>query len=135
MTSAKNKTDEEWKKELSMLEYSVLRMKGTERLFTGEFWDHKEKGIYKCAGCSTALFSSDSKFVSGCGWPSYFDVIDKDKIEEKTDRSHGMKRIEVLCKNCGGHLGHIFDDGPKDKTGLRYCINSVALNFEKTDQL
>ncbi len=135
MTSAKNKTDEDWKKELSKLEYSVLRMKGTERPFTGEFWDHKEKGIYKCAGCGTALFSSDTKFVSGCGWPSYFDVIDKDKIEEKVDPSLGMKRIEVLCKNCGGHLGHIFDDGPKDKTGLRYCINSVALNFEKTDQL
>ena len=133
MTSAKNKTDEEWKKELSKLEYKVLRLKDTERPFTGEFWDHKEKGIYKCAGCSTALFSSDSKFVSGCGWPSYFDVIDKDKIEEKIDRSYGMKRIEVLCKNCGGHLGHIFDDGPKDKTGLRYCINSVALDFEKTD--
>ncbi|MHA1123703.1 MAG: peptide-methionine (R)-S-oxide reductase MsrB [Candidatus Heimdallarchaeota archaeon] len=133
MTSAKNKTDEEWKKELSKLEYSVLRLKDTERPFTGEFWDHKEKGIYKCAGCGTELFSSETKFVSGCGWPSYYDAIDKDKIEEKADRSLGMKRIEVLCKNCGGHLGHIFDDGPKDKTGLRYCINSVALDFEKTD--
>jgi len=133
MTSAKNKTEEEWKKELSKLEYDVLRLKGTEKPFTGEFWDHKEKGIYKCAGCGTELFSSETKFVSGCGWPSYYDAIDKDKIEEKADRSLGMKRIEVLCKNCGGHLGHIFDDGPKDKTGLRYCINSVALDFEKTD--
>lgn len=133
MTSAKNKTDEEWKKELSKLEYKVLRLKDTERPFTGEYWDHKEKGIYKCAACGTGLFSSETKFVSGCGWPSYFDVLDKDKIEEKVDRSHGMKRIEVLCKNCGGHLGHIFDDGPKDKTGLRYCINSVALDFEKLD--
>jgi len=135
MTSAKHKTDEEWKKELSKLEYKVLRLKDTERPFTGEYWDHKEKGIYKCAGCGTALFSSDTKFISGCGWPSYFDVLDKDKIEEKADRSHGMKRIEVLCKNCGGHLGHIFNDGPMDKTGLRYCINSAALDFEKMDQL
>jgi len=133
MTSAKNKTDEEWEKELSILEYDILRLKGTERPFTGEYWDHKEKGIYKCAGCGTVLFSSNTKFVSGCGWPSYFDVLDKNKVEEKVDHSHSMKRIEVLCKNCGGHLGHIFDDGPKDKTGLRYCINSVALDFEKAD--
>ena len=133
MTSAKDKTDEEWKKELSKLEYDILRLKGTERPFTGEFWDHKEKGIYKCAGCGAKLFSSETKFVSGCGWPSYFDVLDKDKIEEKADSSLGMKRIEVLCKNCGGHLGHIFNDGPKDKTGLRYCINSASLNFESKD--
>ena len=133
MTSAKNKTEKEWKKKLSKLEYDVLRLKGTERPFTGEFWDHKEKGIYKCAGCGAKLFSSETKFVSGCGWPSYFDVLDKDKIEEKADSSLGMKRIEVLCKNCGGHLGHIFNDGPKDKTGLRYCINSASLNFESKD--
>ncbi|MHA1211530.1 MAG: peptide-methionine (R)-S-oxide reductase MsrB [Candidatus Heimdallarchaeota archaeon] len=133
MTSTKDKNDEEWKQILSKVEYQVLREKGTERPFTGEFWDHKEKGIYTCAGCGTELFSSDTKFVSGCGWPSYFDVIDKNKIEEKKDRSHGMERIEVVCKNCGGHLGHIFDDGPKEKTGLRYCINSVSLNFKKTE--
>ncbi len=133
MTSAKNKTNEEWKKELSKLEYDVLRMKGTERPFTGEFWDHKEKGIYKCAGCGTELFSSEAKFVSGCGWPSYYDAIDKSKIVEKKDRTHGMIRIEVLCKNCGGHLGHVFNDGPRDKTGLRYCINSASLIFEKAD--
>ncbi|MCK5045872.1 MAG: peptide-methionine (R)-S-oxide reductase MsrB [Candidatus Heimdallarchaeota archaeon] len=133
MTSAKNKTDEEWKKELSKLEYDVLRLNETERPFTGEFWDHKEKGIYKCAGCGTELFSSEAKFVSGCGWPSYYDAIDKSKIEEKKDRTHGMIRIEVLCKNCGGHLGHVFNDGPSDKTGLRYCINSASLTFEKAD--
>ncbi|NHK32065.1 MAG: peptide-methionine (R)-S-oxide reductase MsrB [Asgard group archaeon] len=133
MTPGKELTEEEWKKKLSKIEYKVLREKDTERPFTGEYWNHKEKGIYKCAGCGTELFSSNTKFASGCGWPSFYDAIDKSKIEEKIDRSHGMKRIEVLCKNCGGHLGHIFDDGPKDKTGLRYCINSVSLKFEKTD--
>ncbi len=133
MNSAKDKTDEEWKKSLSKVEYSVLREKGTERPFTGEYWDHKEKGIYKCAGCGTELFSSETKFASGCGWPSYYDAIDKSKIIEKIDITHGMRTVEVLCKNCGGHLGHIFNDGPKDKTGLRYCINSVSLAFEKTD--
>jgi peptide-methionine (R)-S-oxide reductase len=133
MNSNKNKTEEEWRKKLSKLEYHVLREKGTERPFTGEFWDHKEKGIYKCAGCGTELFSSETKFVSGCGWPSYYDAIDKNKIEEKVDRTLRMKRIEVLCKNCGGHLGHVFNDGPRDKTGLRYCINSAALDFEKTE--
>ncbi|MFW9923154.1 MAG: peptide-methionine (R)-S-oxide reductase MsrB [Candidatus Thorarchaeota archaeon] len=127
----RNKTEEEWKKELSQIEYYVLREKGTERPFTGEFWNHKEKGVYKCAGCGTVLFSSDTKFNSGCGWPSFYDALDKSKIEEKIDISHGMKRIEVLCKNCGGHLGHVFDDGPRDKTGLRYCINSVSLDFVK----
>ncbi|MBN1329457.1 MAG: peptide-methionine (R)-S-oxide reductase MsrB [Candidatus Heimdallarchaeota archaeon] len=132
MNSFKELSDEEWKKRLSKIEYQVLREKGTERPFTGEFWNHKEKGIYTCAGCGTELFSSETKFVSGCGWPSYYDVIDKDKIEERIDRSHGMKRIEVVCKNCGGHLGHLFDDGPSDKTGLRYCINSVSLMFKKS---
>jgi peptide-methionine (R)-S-oxide reductase len=133
MTSAKDLTEEEWKKKLSKIEYYVLREKGTERPFTGEYWNHKEKGIYKCAGCGTELFSSNTKYASGCGWPSFYDAIDKNKIEEKIDLTHGMKRIEVLCKNCGGHLGHIFDDGPKDKTGLRYCINSISLDFEKIE--
>jgi len=131
MNSVRNKTKEEWKKELSKLEYHVLREKGTERPFTGEFWDHKDKGIYKCAGCGTELFTSETKFVSGCGWPSFYDALDKSKIEEKVDLTHGMRRIEVICKTCGGHLGHVFNDGPRDKTGLRYCINSVSLNFEK----
>ena len=133
MQIIKEKTDEEWKKELSEVEYLVLREKGTETPFTGEYWNHKEKGIYKCAGCGIELFASDTKFDSNCGWPSFYDVINKSKIEEKIDRSHGMKRIEVLCKNCGGHLGHIFPDGPMDKTGLRYCINSVALDFQKKE--
>ncbi len=133
MNSANDKTDEEWKKVLSKVEYTVLREKGTERPFTGEYWDHKEKGVYKCAGCGTELFSSETKFESGCGWPSYYDAIDKSKIEEKIDITHGMRRVEVLCKNCGGHLGHIFNDGPRDKTGLRYCINSVSLDFEKKE--
>jgi peptide-methionine (R)-S-oxide reductase len=133
MTSDKDLTEEEWKKKLSKIEYYVLREKGTERPFTGEYWNHKEKGIYKCAGCGAELFSSSTKYASGCGWPSFYDAIDKSKIEEKIDLTHGMKRIEVLCKNCGGHLGHVFNDGPFDKTGLRYCINSVSLKFEKID--
>ncbi len=132
MNSAKDKTDEDWKKELSKIEYHILREKGTERPFTGEYWDHKEKGIFKCAGCGSELFTSETKFVSGCGWPSYFDAIDKSKIDEKIDSTQGMRRVEVLCKNCGGHLGHVFNDGPRNKTGLRYCINSVSLEFEKT---
>jgi len=133
MNSVRDKNDEEWKKVLSKVEYTVLREKGTERSFTGEYWDHKENGIYKCAGCGTELFSSETKFDSGCGWPSYYDAIDKSKIEEKIDITQGMRRVEVLCKNCGGHLGHIFNDGPRDKTGLRYCINSVSLDFEKKE--
>ena len=133
MKKASELTEEEWKKKLSRQEYHVLREKGTERAFTGEFWNHKEKGTYKCAGCSVELFSSEAKFESGCGWPSFFEALDKDKVEEKLDLSHGMRRIEVLCKNCGGHLGHVFDDGPRDKTGLRYCINSVSLHFEKDE--
>ncbi len=131
MKNAREVTDEEWKKKLSKEEYRVLRKKGTERPFTGKYWKHKEKGTYKCAGCGVELFSSDTKFDSGCGWPSFYAALDKDKIEEKLDLSHGMRRIEVVCKNCGGHLGHVFDDGPRDQTGLRYCINSVSLNFVK----
>ncbi len=133
MNSSMKLTDEEWKKKLSKLEYDILRKKETEHPFTGKYWDHKEKGVYKCAGCGTELFSSETKFISGCGWPSYFDTIDNDKIEKVIDRSHRMIRIEVICKTCGGHLGHVFDDGPRDKTGLRYCINSAALKFEKEE--
>jgi peptide-methionine (R)-S-oxide reductase len=133
MKNARELTEEEWKKKLSKEEYHVLRQKGTERPFSGRYWNHKEKGSYKCAGCGVELFSSDAKFDSGCGWPSFYEALDKDKIEEKLDRSHGMRRIEVLCKNCGGHLGHVFDDGPRDKTGLRFCINSVALDFEMSE--
>jgi len=131
MKKTREITEEEWKENLSKEEYHVLREKGTERAFTGKYWNHKEKGTYKCAGCGVELFSSDAKFESGTGWPSFYEALDKDKIEEKMDLSHGMRRIEVVCKNCGGHLGHMFDDGPRDKTGCRYCINSLALKFEK----
>ena len=133
MKNARELTEDEWKKKLSKEEYQVLREKGTERPFSGVYWNHKEKGTYRCAGCGVELFSSETKFESGCGWPSFYDALDKDKIEEKLDLSHGRRRIEVLCKNCGGHLGHVFDDGPRDKTGLRYCINSVSLHFEKDE--
>ncbi|MFX0167959.1 MAG: peptide-methionine (R)-S-oxide reductase MsrB [Candidatus Hodarchaeota archaeon] len=133
MKNTRKLTEEQWKKKLSKQEYHVLREKGTERPFTGKYWKHKEKGTYKCAGCGVELFASDTKFESSCGWPSFYAALDKDKIEEKLDLSHGMRRIEVLCKNCGGHLGHVFDDGPREKTGLRYCINSVALDFKKDE--
>ncbi len=133
MKKARELSEEEWKRKLSKEEYRVLREKGTERPFSGVYWNYKEKGTYKCAGCGVELFSSEAKFDSRCGWPSFYEALDKDKIEEKLDLSHGMRRIEVLCKNCGGHLGHVFDDGPREKTGLRYCINSVSLNFDKEE--
>lgn len=124
------KTDEEWKKELSPEEYRILREKGTERAFTGKYWDHHELGTYICAACSTALFESNTKFDSGCGWPSYFEPIDKNNIIYIEDKSHGMVRTEVICAKCGGHLGHVFEDGPPP-TGLRYCINSGSMKFIK----
>ena len=120
---------DKWKKKLTKEQYHVLREKGTERAFTGKFLNNHEKGIYKCAGCGTPLFSSDKKFDSGTGWPSFDQPIDDTNVEEKPDKSHGMNRTEVLCSNCGGHLGHNFDDGPKS-TGCRYCINSISLDFE-----
>lgn len=124
------RSDKEWKQILTPEQYRVLREKGTERAFTGEYWNHFEKGVYKCAGCGAELFSSDTKFDSHCGWPSYFTPLAGDRVIYKEDRSYGMIRTEVLCAKCGGHLGHVFDDGP-DPTGLRYCINSVSLIFEK----
>jgi peptide-methionine (R)-S-oxide reductase len=123
------KTDEQWQSQLSPQEYYVARQKGTERAFTGRYWDHTDHGIYRCVGCGTALFASDTKFDAGCGWPSYFDPINPDNVREEQDISHGMVRTEVLCNFCDSHLGHVFPDGPPP-TGLRYCINSLSLTFE-----
>jgi len=120
---------DKWKKKLTKEQYRVLRKKGTEPAFTGNFWNHHEKGIYKCAGCGAPLFSSEEKFDSGTGWPSFDRSMDEANVKEKLDTSHGMIRTEVLCGSCGGHLGHVFDDGPKS-TGCRYCINSISLDFE-----
>lgn len=122
------KTDEEWKKELTPEEYRILREKGTERAFTGKYWDHHEIGTYICAACGTELFESNTKFDSGCGWPSYFEPIDSSRIIYNDDSSFGMKRTEVICAKCDGHLGHVFDDGPPP-IGLRYCINSGSMKF------
>ena len=126
------KTEKEWKLELSPQQYKILRECGTERPFSGKLLYNKEKGTYVCAGCGNELFSSETKFESGSGWPSFWDKLSEDSIETKTDRSFGMTRIEVRCSKCGGHLGHVFDDGP-NPTGLRYCINSVALGFKKQE--
>jgi peptide-methionine (R)-S-oxide reductase len=124
------KTDAEWRKELTPEQYQVLRQKGTERAFTGKYWNNHDKGEYRCAGCGAMLFVSDTKFDSGCGWPSFSAPAGTNAIAKAADHSHGMVRTEVLCSKCGGHLGHVFDDGPKP-TGLRYCINSASLKFEK----
>ena len=123
------KSEAEWREELPHMACFVLREKGTERAFTGEFWDHHEKGVYRCAGCGQALFDSEHKFESGTGWPSFFQPAEGTAILEEEDDSWGMRRVEVLCSSCGGHLGHVFEDGPRP-TGLRYCINSAALAFD-----
>lgn len=126
-----DRTEEDWKKELSPDQYRVLREKGTEAPFTGEYWDNHEAGMYRCAGCQAQLFNSETKFDSGTGWPSFSDALPGAVVFER-DTSHGMNRTEVLCAKCGGHLGHVFDDGPHDAGGKRFCINSCSLNFEQT---
>ena len=126
------KSEEEWKETLSPEEFHVLREKGTEPTFTGKYLKNKRKGTYVCAGCGNELFFSDTKFDSETGWPSFWAPVSKEKIEEKPDNRFGMRRTEVLCKKCGGHLGHVFNDGPKP-TGQRFCVNSISLNFKEQE--
>lgn len=124
------KTDDDYKKELTPIEYRVTRQKATEPPFTGRYWDYFEKGVYHCVCCGTPLFASETKFDAGCGWPSYWQAIAPDVIREERDTTHGMIRTEILCDNCDAHLGHVFDDGPQP-TGLRYCVNSASVKFNK----
>ena len=126
------KSEQDWMKELTPEQYRVTRLKGTERAFTGRYWDTKTPGVYRCGGCGEKLFSSETKYESGSGWPSFYQPIEADMIEEEEDRSYGMVRTEIKCANCGGHLGHIFDDGP-NPTGLRYCVNSASLDLDEDD--
>ena len=127
------KTQDEWKTCLTPEQYEVLRQKGTEAPFTGKYYKNKETGMYVCGACGQELFSSETKFDSGTGWPSFTDPVNRENVELKQDTGHGMVRNEVLCKKCGSHLGHVFPDGPKDKGGKRYCINSLSLDFKKKE--
>jgi len=127
-------SEEELKKKLTLEQYAVLREKGTEAPYTGKYYKNKEKGMYVCAACGAELFSSDAKFDSHSGWPSFDQPMNREHVILQEDAGHGMKRTEVLCKSCGSHLGHVFDDGPKDTTGQRFCINSIALDFKPKEE-
>lgn len=129
MTDKITKTEQEWKQQLSPEQYNVTRQAGTERAFTGKYWDTKEDGTYNCVCCGAPLFSSETKFNSGTGWPSFYQPVDQSAVEEHTDRTYGMTRTEARCARCGAHLGHVFPDGPKP-TGLRYCMNSASLDLK-----
>lgn len=130
-TASINKSEEEWRKVLTDEEYHVLREAGTERPYTGKYTDLKADGNYYCKACGNLLFTSETKYHSGCGWPAFYDKAGNTAVETRIDNSYGMSRIEVLCKKCHSHLGHVFEDGPSDKTGLRYCINSISLDFKE----
>jgi peptide-methionine (R)-S-oxide reductase len=133
MSDPANKSDAQWRAELTPEQYHVTREKGTERAFTGKYWDTKTRGTYRCVCCGEELFASDTKFESGSGWPSFTRPLNTQGVAEETDSTHGMVRTEVMCQKCGAHLGHVFPDGPRDDGGLRYCINSCALDLEEGD--
>jgi len=132
MSAKIQKSDEEWRKLLNPEQFAVARKKGTERAFTGQYWDFHDQGVYLCVCCGNELFSSDTKYDSGCGWPSFYAPLMEDHVETTADDGYGMRRTEVVCSRCGAHLGHVFDDGPQP-TGLRYCMNSASLNFVKKE--